>query len=151
MRALLANRLFIGLAVGMAIGSLLGPPQRVIAQARTSVGSLQSMVEALVSGQTPAGDATKLGGMGASDYLHTADAAAFASVTHTHDVANLTGTIPLSMIPTTLSDRVLVFARIADSHEFATQQNEGALRYNSSTDKLEVSTGSQWRALQYEP
>ena len=104
---------------GWMIASVTGTPQQVLADTRVSLASLQTAINKIISGETPVGEANHA--------VHADDSmTSMFSFQATQALSVPTGTdLP------------------------ATAANAGFLRFNGNTQSLEVSDGTQWRALAY--
>lgn len=104
---------------GWMIASVIGTPQQVLADTRISLASLQTAINKIISGETPVGDA---------DHAGYAD---FAMESISSRYSQRASSVP------------------TDIYWDATAETAGFLRFNRNTQSLEVSDGTQWRALAY--
>lgn len=138
----IGNRFFWGILCGLTIGHLTGGPAPVLAQARTSLASLQSAIDGLINAVIPAGNALKLEGYSSSAFYLRTDAIPAEAVA---------GSLPASSIPTQLDNKDLQSPRILPAGLGASAETVGVLRFNTAENALQVSDGTQWRTLAYAP
>ena len=135
MPSLLKNRFFWGVVCGLMMGCLFGPPQQLMAQARTSLASLQAAIDGIISGATSVGDAQRLGGFVEADFVRWSHAEGRYALRVDGTANNLTLSTP-------------IIDSVSSNPSLA---NVGKLYFNSATGTLRIFDGNSWRTLAYAP